>query len=331
MKPLMKMTFVLWMAAATPVLAQPVKPAASAGDYPNKSIRLVVPSAPGGGTDIIARLIAQGLTDSWGQTVVVDNRGGAGGIAGVTIVAKQSAPDGYTMVLGSVGHLTFAPAIERNLAYDPQKDLAPITLAAVQPFVVAVSNSLPAKSIKELVALAKAKPGTISYGSGGSGAASHLSVELMMLDGGFSMLHVPYKGSNPAMTAVMAGEIQVAFAGLQTTLPHARAGKLRALAVTGAKRAQIAPELPTVAEAGIPGYAFDVWYGLAFTGGTPRAIVRKTHAEVVRLLQAPEVSGRFATAGVEPITNTPEAFAELIRQEIPKWRKVAIAAKLRVD
>ncbi len=323
-------TFVLCM-AATPALAQQSKPSAGASDYPNKSIRLVVPSAPGGGTDIIARLIAQGLTDSWGQTVVVDNRGGAGGIAGMTIVAKQSAPDGYTMVLGSVGHLTFAPAIERNLAYDPQKDLAPITLAAVQPFVVAVSNSLPARSIKELVALAKAKPGTISYGSGGSGAASHLSVELMMLDGGFTMLHVPYKGSNPAITAVMAGEIQVAFAGLQTTLPHAKAGKLKALAVTGAKRAQIAPELPTVAEAGVPGYAFDVWYGLCFTGGTPRAIVRKTHAEVVRLLQAPDVSGRFAAAGVEPITNTPEAFAELIRLEIPKWTQVARAAKLRVD
>jgi tripartite-type tricarboxylate transporter receptor subunit TctC len=311
--------------------AQQGKPAVGAGGYPSKSIRLVVPSAPGGGTDIIARLIAQGLTESWGQTVVVDNRGGAGGIAGLTIVARQSAPDGYTMVLGSVGHLTFAPAIERNLAYDPQKDLSPITLAAVQPFVVAVSNSLPAKSIKELVALAKARPGTISYGSGGSGAASHLSVELMMLEGGFTMLHVPYKGSNPAITAVMAGEIQVAFAGLQTTLPHAKAGKLRALAVTGAKRAQIAPELPTVAEAGIPSYAFDVWYGLAFTGGTPRTIVRKTHDEVVRLLQAPDVSSRFAAAGVEPITSTPEAFAEMIRLEIPKWRKVAAAAKLRVD
>ncbi len=330
MKRLMCATFALWM-AATPALAQQAKPAAGAGDYPNKSIRLVVPAAPGGGTDIIARLIAQGLTESWGQTVVVDNRGGAGGTAGMTIVAKQSAPDGYTMVLGSVGHLTFAPAIERNLGYDPQKDLAPITLAAVQPFVVAVSNSLPARSIKELVALARAKPGTISYGSGGSGSASHLSVELMMINGGFSLLHVPYKGSNPAITAVMAGEIQVAFGGLQTVLPHARAGKLKALVVTGAKRAQIAPELPTVAEAGVPEYAFDVWYGLAFTGGTPRAIVRKTHAEVVKLLQAPEVSGRFATAGVEPVTNTPEAFAEMIRQEIPKWTKVAKAPKLRVD
>jgi len=331
MKPMQHAVLVLWLATAVPALAQQAKPAAGAGNYPNKSIRLVVPAAPGGGTDIIARLIAQGLTDSWGQTVVVDNRGGAGGVAGVTIVARQSAPDGYTMLLGSVGHLTFAPAIDRNLGYDPQKDLAPISLAAVQPFVVAVSNALPAKSIKELVALAKARPGTISYGSGGSGSASHLSVELMMIDGGFSLLHVPYKGSNPAITAVMAGEIQVAFGGLQTVLPHARAGKLRALAVTGAKRAQIAPELPTIAEAGVPGYAFDVWYGLAYTGGTPRAIVRKANAEVVRMLKAPEVAGRFALAGVEPVTNSPEAFADMIRQEIPKWTKVAKAAKLRVD
>jgi len=330
-KAFQKVAFAFLAVAAIPAAAQQGKPAAGGGDYPNKSIRLVVPSAPGGGTDIIARLIGQGLTDAWGQTVVVDNRGGAGGIAGVTIVAKQSAADGYTMVLGSVGHLTFAPAIERNLAYDPQKDLAPITLAAVQPFVVAVSNSLPAKSIKELVALAKAKPGSVSYGSGGSGAASHLSVELMMIQGGFTMLHVPYKGSNPAITALMGGEVQVAFAGLQTTLPHAKAGKLRALAVTGAKRAQIAPDLPTVAEAGVPGYAFDVWYGLAFTGGTPRAIVRKAHVDVVKVLAAPDVAAKFTLAGVEVQTSTPDAFAAMIRDEIPKWTKVARAAKVRVD
>ena len=302
-----------------------------AASYPNKSIRLVVPSAPGGGTDIIARLIAQGLTDSWGQTVVVDNRGGAGGIAGVTIVAKQSAADGYTMLLGSVGHLTFAPAIERNLAYDPRQDLTPISLAANQPFVVGASRSLPANSIQELAALAKSKPGAISYGSGGSGTASHLGTELLMLTGGFTMLHVPYKGSNPAVIAMMGGEIQIALAGLATLLPHVKSGKVKALAVTGAKRAQFAPEVPTVAESGVPGYAFDVWYGLVFPGGTPRAIVRKTNAEVVRLLKSPEVSSRFAGAGVEPQTNTPEAFAELIRREIVTWSKVVKAANIRVE
>ena len=317
------------MAVASPALAQTARPGAAG--YPNKSIRLVVPSAPGGGTDIIARLIGQGLTDAWGQTVVVDNRGGAGGIAGVTIVAKQSAPDGYTMLLGSVGHLSFAPAVRSNLAYDPLKDLTPISLAAVQPFVVAAANSLPVRSVKELVALAKAKPGSVSYGSGGSGTASHLGTELLMINGGFSMLHVPYKGSNPAITALMGSELQIAMAGLATVLPHARSGRLKALAVTGAKRAQIAPEVPTVSESGVPGYAFDVWYGLVFPGGTPQAIVKKTHAEVVKQLKSPEVSTRFAGAGVEPQTNTPEAFAELIRREVITWSKVVKAANIRVE
>jgi len=299
--------------------------------YPNKSIRLVVPSAPGGGTDIIARLIGQGLTDSWGQPVVVDNRGGGGGIPGVALVAKQSAPDGHTMLLGSVGHLTFAPAIERNLPYDPRQDLAPVTLAASQPFVIAAARGLAANTIPELIALAKAKPKSITYGSGGSGTASHLGVELLALQGGFSMLHVAYKGSNPAITAVMAGEIQVALAGLATVLPHVKANRLKGLAVTSAKRSQFAPDIPAVAESGLSNYAFDVWYGLVFPGGTPRAIVTKTSTEVTKLLASPEVAKRFAAAGVEPQTNTPEAFAAMIAQEIPKWQKVVKAANIRVE
>jgi tripartite-type tricarboxylate transporter receptor subunit TctC len=330
--PMKKLVFaaaLIAVATAPPALAQTAKPGAAA--YPNKSIRLVVPSAPGGGTDIIARLIGQGLTDAWGQTVVVDNRGGAGGTAGVTIVAKHAAPDGYTMLLGSVGHLSFAPAVRKNLAYDPMKDLTPISLAAVQPFVIAATNSLPVRSIKDLAALAKARPGSVSYGSGGSGTASHLGTELLMLNGGFKMLHVPYKGSNPAITSLMAGELQIAMAGLATVLPHARSGRLKALAVTGAKRAQIAPDLPTVAESGVPGYAFDVWYGLVFPGGTPGAIVKKANAEVVKQLQSPEVGGRFAKAGVEPVTNTPQAFSDLIRREVATWTKVVKAANIKVE
>ncbi len=319
------------LAAALPAAAQQPKPAAGAGDYPNKSIRLVVPSAPGGGTDIIARLIGQGLSDAWSQTVVVDNRGGAGGLAGVQIVAKQSAPDGYTMLLGSIGHLTFVPNVRADAGFDPLKDVTPISLAAVQPFLVAASNGLPAKSIKDLVALAKAKPNTINYGSGGSGSASHLGVELMMQKGGFRMLHIPYKGSNPAITAIMGGELSIAIAGLATVLPHARAGKVKALAVTGSKRAQIAPDVPTVAESGIPGYVFDVWYGLVFPGGTPAAIVRKTNAEVVKQLKSPEVAGRFAKVGVEPQTGTPEAFRDLIRMEVATWAKVVKAANIKVE
>jgi len=300
-------------------------------NYPNKSIRLVVPSAPGGGTDIIARLIGQGLTESWGQNVVVDNRGGGGGIPGVTLVAKQSAPDGYTLLLGSVGHLTFAPAIERNLAYDPRKDLAPVSLAAVQPFVIAGGRNFAPNNMQELISLAKSKPGSISYGSGGSGAASHLGVELLAINSGVRLLHVAYKGSNPAITSVMSGEIQIALAGLATVLPHVRGGRLKALAVTGAKRTQFAPEVPTVAESGVPGYAFDVWYGLVFPGGTPRAIVSKTSTEINRLLASPEVSKRFSSAGVEPSTTTPEAFGTMIAQEIPKWQKIVKETGIRVE
>jgi tripartite-type tricarboxylate transporter receptor subunit TctC len=305
--------------------------AQSAAAYPAKSIRMVVPSAPGGGTDIIARLLAQGFFESWGQTVVVDNRGGGGGIPAVTLVAKQSAADGYTMLMGSVGHLSFAPAIERNLAYDPRKDLAPVSLAAVQPFVIAAARNFAPNTLQELIAAAKAKPDSITYGTGGSGSATHLGVELLALNSGMRLVHVAYKGSNPAATAAMSGEIHIVLGGLATLLPHVRGNRLKALAVTGAKRTQFAPELATVAESGVPGYAYDVWYGLVFPGGTPRAIVGKTAGEVNKLLASPEVSKRFAAAGVEPAPNSPEAFAAMIAQEIPKWQKVVKAANIRVE
>jgi tripartite-type tricarboxylate transporter receptor subunit TctC len=316
------------MAVASPALAQTAQPGASG--YPNKSIRLVVPSAPGGGTDIIARWIGQGLTDAWGQTVVVDNRGGGGGTVGVAIVAKAT-PDGYTMLLGSVGHLTFAPVVRPSLPYHAQKDLAPITIAANQPFLLAAAPSLPVKSVSELIALAKSKPGDIKYGSGGVGSASHLGIALLELQTGISMLHVSYKGSNPALTAVMGGEIQLVIAGLATVLPHMKAGRVRGLAVTGSKRAQVAPELPTAGEAGAKGYAFDVWYGLVFTGGTPRAIVQKANAEIVNMLKSPDMNKRFLTQGVEPLTSTPQEFAARIDSEIAKWRKVVQAANIKVE
>lgn len=319
------------MALASTVLAQPAQPGAAAGGYPNKPIRLVVPSAPGGGTDIVARLIAQGLTESWGQTVVVDNRGGAGGIVGVTMVAKGSAPDGYTMLLGSVGHLSFAPAIRRNLGYDSQKDLTPITLVANQPFVLATSPSLPVSSMKELIALAKSRPGTLRYGSGGSGTASHLGTELLQLTAGISLLHVPYKGTGPGLAALMSGEIQVLLVGLSAVLPHIRSNRLKALGVTGAKRSRVAPEIPTVAEAGVPGFEFDVWYGMMFPGGTPRAIVMKANAEIARLLKSPALSERYSAGGMEPLSSTPEAFADLIKRELPRWHRVVKEAHIRVE
>ncbi|MCZ7383337.1 MAG: tripartite tricarboxylate transporter substrate binding protein [Candidatus Methanoperedens sp.] len=217
------------LAVTGAALAQTRQPDASARDYPSKPIRLVVPSAPGGGTDIIARLIAQGLNESWGQAVVVDNRGGAGGIPGVTVVAKASAPDGYTMLLGSNGHLSFATAIYSKLPYDPQKDLATVSLAANQPFIVAVNASLPVNSMKEFIAYAKSHPGDMRYGSGGSGTASHLGTELLQLATGISLTHIPYKGTGPGIAALMSGEIQVLVAGLGTVLPQVKSGRIKAL------------------------------------------------------------------------------------------------------
>jgi tripartite-type tricarboxylate transporter receptor subunit TctC len=294
---------------------------------------MVVPSAPGGGTDIVARLIAQGLQEAWGQTVVVDNRGGAGGMPAVTMVARNTIADGYTMCLGSNGHLSFAPAIYRKLAFDPQKDLTPVSLVASQAFVIAAAQTVPANTLRELIALAKSRPGTLSYGSGGTGTSSHLGTELFQLTAGISLLHVPYKGTGPATTALLGGEIQVLLVGLATVLPYVRSksDKLKVFGVTGAKRALVAPEIPTVAESGLPGFEFDVWYGMVFPGGTPRSIVAKTNAEIVRLSKLPAVRDRYSVAGLEPVSNTPEEFSELIRREVPKWKKIAQQANIQVD
>lgn len=318
------------MLAVMPAAAQ--RTADPAG-YPVRPIRMVVPSAPGGGTDIVARFIGQGLSESWGQAIVIDNRGGAGGIPGVTTVAKHSAPDGYTMLLGSNGHVSFAPAIYRKLAFDPQKDLAPAALVANQAFVLAATQSLPANNLQEFIALAKKSPGTIRYGSGGVGTASHLGTELLRMTAGITLLHVPYKGTGPGMTALLGGEIQVLLVGLATVLPHvkAKSDKLKVYAVTGAKRSPTAPDLPTVAESGLPGFEFDVWYGMVMPGGTPRAIVNTVSSEIGRLLKTAAIRDRFAAAGLEPRGSTPDEFAALIRSEIPRWHRVAKEANIQVD
>jgi tripartite-type tricarboxylate transporter receptor subunit TctC len=333
MKQVMKYGYVIWMALTLtgPALAQPRQQDTASGDYPTKPIRLIVPSAPGGGTDVVARVVAQGLSEAWGQTVVVDNRGGAGGIAGVTVAAKASAPDGYTLLLGSNGHLSFAPAVNRQLPYDPQKDLAPVSLVAAQPFVVGVYAGLPVNSLKEFIALAKSRPGAITYGSGGTGSASHLGTELLMLTAGFSMLHVPYKGTGPGMTALMSGELQCMLAGLATVMSQTKSGKVKALAVTGPKRSKVAPEVPTVAEAGVPGYEFIVWYGMMVPGGTPHAIIMKLNAQIAKVLKSPATGERYAAAGLEPISNTPEAFAAQLQREIPQWKKIAKDANIHVE
>ena len=307
--------------------------AESESSYPSKPIRMIVPSAPGGGTDIVARLIGQGLQDAWGQTVVIDNRGGAGGIPGVATVAKHSAPDGYTMLLGSNGHLSFAPAIRPNLPFDPQKDITTISMVASQAFVIAVGASVPAASMQEIAALAKNKPNTLSYGSGGTGTASHLGTELLQLTTGMKMLHIPYKGTGPGMTALLGGEIQVLVVGLATVLPYvkSKSDKLKVVATMGSKRAGVAPDLPTVAESGYPGFEFDVWYGMVFPGGTPRPIVAKANTEIVKLLKSPVVRDRFIASGLEPRSTTPEEFRDIIRREIPIWHKVAKQANIKLE
>ncbi len=312
--------------AAGAAIAQ--KPAAEAV-YPSKPIRLVVPFAPGGGTDIIARLVAQDLSQSWGQSVVVDNRGGGGGIIGAEIAAR-SAADGYTMMLCSLG-FSYAPALYRKLPYDTQKDFLPISVVATQPFVYVVLPSLGVASMKELVALAKAKPGELRYGSGGSGGSSHLGTELLRVMTGIDLVHVPYKGTGPALTGMLAGEVHVQLIGISSVVPHMKAGRMRALAVSGAKRSPAAPELPTVAEAGVPGYAFDVWYGMLFPAGTPRAILGKANAEINRALKSPALGQRFAAVGLEPVGTTPEEFSKHLRSEIEKWRKVVETSKIRIE
>jgi len=314
------------LAASMSAVAQ--KPAAAA-IYPSKPIRMIVPFAPGGGTDIIARLVAQDLGQAWGQTVVVDNRAGGGGTVGTNLAAK-STPDGYTMVLCSLG-LSYAPALYSKLPYDTEKDLLPISLVATQPFVYVVIPALGVNSMKDLIALAKSKPGEIRYGSGGSGGSSHLGTELLRVMTGIDLVHVPYKGTGPALTAMLGGEIHMQLIGISSVVPHMKSGRMRALAVSGAKRSSAAPDVPTVAESGVPGYEFDVWYGMLFPAGTPRAIVGKVNAEINRVLKSAALTQRFAAVGLEAAGNTPEEFATMIRAEIVKWRKVVKSANIKVE
>ena len=297
--------------------------------YPNKPIRLIIPFAPGGGTDIIGRLIGLDLTENLGQPVVIDNRGGSGGIVGTHLVAKAD-PDGYTVGLCSLG-FAYAPALYAKLPYDSERDLTPITQVATQPFVYTAHPSLGVNNMKELIALAKAKPGFIRYGSGGAGGASHLGTELLRNITGIELVHVPYKGTGPALSAAIGGEIQLQLIGMSSVVPHLKSGRLKLLAVSGAKRSPAAPDIPTVIESGIPGYVFDVWYGMLLPGRTPAAIVNKLNTEMNRALKNPSVAQRFAAAGLDVAGSSPEEFRKQIREEIVKWRKVVAAANIKVE
>lgn len=301
----------------------------SGSTYPNKPIRLIVPFAPGGGTDIIARLIGLELTETLGQPVVIDNRGGSGGIVGTSLVAKAD-PDGYTMGLCSLG-FAYAPALYAKLPYDTEKDLAPISMVATQPFVFTTHPALAVTNMKELIAAAKAKPGQIRYGSGGAGGASHLGTELLRNITGIELVHIPYKGTGPALSAMIGGEIHMQLIGMSSVVPHMKSGRLRALAVSGAKRSAAAPDIPTAMESGIPGYVFDVWYGMLLPAKAPRAVVTRLNTEINRALKNPLLAQRFTAAGLDTAGGTPEAFEKLIRSEIPKWRKVVAAANIKVE
>ena len=306
-----------------------VSTATAAATFPERPVRLLAASAAGGGTDIIARLLAQKLTEVWGQQAIVDNRPGGGGVIATDITAKAVA-DGYTLLLQSVG-ISYAPALYKNLPFDVSRDITAITIVGSQPFVLALHPSVPAKSVAELVALAKSKPGQLRFGSGGVSGASHLGSELFRVIAGIDMVHVPYKGTGPSTTALLTGEVQMAIAGVSTILPHAKSGKVRALAVTGAKRSPAAPDLPTVAENGLPGYAFDVWYGVFATSKTPRVTLNKINADINKALRDTETIRRFAGAGVDLIGGSVEDSNKYLQSEMTKWAKVIREAGIKAD
>jgi tripartite-type tricarboxylate transporter receptor subunit TctC len=298
-------------------------PAAAQGNYPGKSIRFVVPFAPGGGTDLIGRFIAQALSESLGQPVVVDNRGGAGSTLGTDIVAKSPA-DGYTLLLGNIS-LAFNATLYAKLPYDAQRDLAPITLAAVQPNIVVIHPSLPAKSLREFIDLARASPGKYNYASAGVGAGTHLAAELLKLLTKIDLVHVPYKGTGPALNDLVGGQVNMMVSTFASALPYVKNGRLRAMGVTTPKRSPAAPDVPTLAEAGLPGFDYSTWYGLFAPRGTPGPIVDKLNATTHQVLARADMKARFDSQGVDPLTSSPQELAAYLKSETLKWGKVVKA------
>jgi tripartite-type tricarboxylate transporter receptor subunit TctC len=303
---------------------------AQADNYPTRPIRFIAANGPGGGLDIVSRAISPKLGAALGQQVIVDNRAGAAGSVASEIVAK-SAPDGYTIMAGSLGGLAVNTHIYKNLGYNPMRDLAAITWATSGSNVVVVHPSLPVKSIKELIAYAKANPGKITYGSSGAGNAGHLGTELFCTMTGVKMVHVPYKGGAPAMTDLLAGQVQLVFSSAPTAVPQVKAGRIRALAVTTAKRSIVLPDLPTVAEAGVPGFEADNWYGIVTTMKTPAPIINRLNAEIVKALHTPEVTQLLLTQGLEVKTSTPQEFGSYMRSEYDKWAKVVRDAGIQAN
>ena len=298
--------------------------------YPTKPVKLVVPFPPGGSLDITGRLLAQKLTETWGQPVVVENKPGAGGNIGADLVAK-SPPDGYTILLGALSTHAVNPNLYAKMPYDAVKDFAPITLIAITPNVLVVNAASPVNNVREFIAYAKANPGKLAFGSGSNGSAGHLAGELFKVETGSDAVHVPFKGGAPATQALLAGDTQFMFDNLANAMAQVKAGKLKALAVTTAQRSPLVPELPTMAEAGLPGFDLSTWYGLFAPAGTPTAIVAKWNADVTRILNSPDVRARLVADGAEPSPNTPEQFAQMIARELSKYARIVKASGAKVD
>ncbi|HTN28206.1 MAG TPA: tripartite tricarboxylate transporter substrate binding protein [Burkholderiales bacterium] len=313
-------TVVLLAAFATSVFAQ---------GYPAKPAKVIVPYPPGGPTDIVARVVSQKLSDQMGQQFIVENRPGAGGNIGAEAVAKSPA-DGYTLLVATTAH-AINPSLFKSLGYNLTKDFAPVSLLTSGPLVIVANPSLPAKNVKELIAIGKAKPGSLNYASSGNGQSTHLSAELFATMAGIKMNHVPYKGSAPALTDVMGGQASLMFDTMLSAMPHVKNGKLKAIAVTSAARSPAAPEVPTVAESGLPGYEAIAWNGLLVPAGTPADVAGKLNAELRKALDAPDVKDRFSAQGFGAAWNTREAFAKFIQSELDKWAKVVKVSGATLD
>jgi tripartite-type tricarboxylate transporter receptor subunit TctC len=315
------------LAAALAALAQC---ALAQGNYPTRTITMVVGFAPGGGTDTVARIVAQKVGASVGQSVIVENKAGAGGNVATDHVAR-SAPDGYTILLGSVGSLAVAPHLIAKLPYDPLRDLAPITMAVEFANVLVVHPSVPANTLAEFVQVAKDKPGTLTYGSSGIGGAGHLAGELLRLMAGIDIVHVPYKGGGPAIQGMLGGQISAIFATPVTAGPHIKAGKVRAIATTGATRSAYLPEVPTIAESGYPGYEATNWYAYLAPAGTPKPVLERLHRELVQALRAPDVREQLDKQGIEAKPGTPEELTKYMERELATWGRVVKEAKIQAN
>jgi tripartite-type tricarboxylate transporter receptor subunit TctC len=304
-------------------------PIAGAQSYPTKPIRLVAPFPPGGGVDINARILADPLGKELGQTIVVDNRPGAGGRLGIELVAKAT-PDGYTLGLGGIG-MAISAALYKKLPYDTLRDFTPISLLTEQPNIMVAHPSIAAKSFRDFMALARAQPVTFTFGSAGVGTGTHLAMELLLMSQKVKLLHVPYKGTGPTLTALLGNEISVYLSTFASALPHVKNARLRAFGVTTAKRAKTLPEVPTIAEAGVPGYEYGTWYGLVAPAGVPRAVISKLNKAAVAVLKTPEVQRLYESQGLDPIPSTSAHYAAHLRSETEKWTKVVRAAKISVE